>query len=258
AGLHGQSGVAVIGLDDGHDLALAGRVARGLDGDVDGLGAARSVDGVVHARRRSDQRQRLGERGARQRGKVVVAHVEARGARLEDFDELRMTVAEVVGAAVQVQVEQAPPVHVVQVVALAAVDHEVDAHVLPVLGLARVPEYLGAFQELLLAHAHDGISVIGCGRSIVGVYRSNSARYFSASSTDTRVSAGPCCCASSVSECEPIHARSAMRRSMMNVSISRSSSSGSSRTLRYPFTQLSRSAGTCGWSSMKLTPAAKS
>jgi hypothetical protein len=46
-------------------------------------------------------------------------------------DQLRVAVAEVVRAAVEVQVDQPPARHVPEQVALAAVDHEVDAGVLP-------------------------------------------------------------------------------------------------------------------------------
>ena len=144
--------MAVIGFDDRDDLALLHGMARGLDGDVDRFRAARAVDGVLQIARRAGG-ERLGERGAGQRREMVVAHVEALGRRLHDRDELGIPVAEIVGAAVEVDVDQPAPVHVIEQIALAAVDHEIDALVLPELGLVGVPELFRALQELLLLDA---------------------------------------------------------------------------------------------------------
>jgi hypothetical protein len=58
--------------------------------------------------------------------------------------------AEVVRAAVEVQVDQPAAGHVPEEVALPPVDHEVDAGVLPEPRLVRVPELLGAAEEVRL------------------------------------------------------------------------------------------------------------
>src|SRR4051812_11382887 len=58
--------------------------------------------------------------------------------------------AEVVRAAVEMQVDQPAAGHVPEDVALAAVDHQVDAGVLPELRLVRVPELPGATEEVVL------------------------------------------------------------------------------------------------------------
>src|SRR5215208_5460704 len=68
----------------------------------------------------------------------------------ERRDQLGVAVTEVVRAAVEVQVDQPPARHVPEAVALAAVDHEIDAGVLPELRLVRVPELLGAAEEIRL------------------------------------------------------------------------------------------------------------
>jgi hypothetical protein len=81
---------------------------------------------------------------------VVVADVEAAHGLLEHGDQLGIAVAEVVRPAVEVQVDQAPAAHVPEEVALAAVDDEVDARVLPEAGLVRVPELLGPAEEVRL------------------------------------------------------------------------------------------------------------
>jgi len=141
--------MAVIGIDNRDDLALLGGVAGAFDGEVDRLGAARRVHRVLHAAA-ADLGQLLGERRAAERREMVVAHVEAGGAAVQDLDQLRMAVADIVGAAVQVHVDQATAVHVIEQVAFAAVDDEIDILVLPELGLVRVPELLRFLDELLL------------------------------------------------------------------------------------------------------------
>src|SRR5690348_4546346 len=68
-----------------------------------------------------------------------------------------MAMADVVGAAIEVNVDQAAAVHVIEEVVLPPVDHQVDADILPELGLARVPEVLGLLDELLLGGALLGL-----------------------------------------------------------------------------------------------------
>ena len=149
AGRDGEPGVAVVALQDRDDLAPLARVARGLDRDVDRLAAAGAVDHAAHVRRaRLDER--LGQRRARQRREMVVADVEPLHRLLERGDQLRVAVAEVVRAAVEVQVDQAAAGHVPEEVALAPVDHEIDAGVLPEVGLVRVPELPRAVEEVVL------------------------------------------------------------------------------------------------------------
>jgi hypothetical protein len=45
-----------------------------------------------------------------------------------------------------------------KVIALAAVDDEIDAHILPGLGFTRVPEFLGSCEKFELFFAHYGTS----------------------------------------------------------------------------------------------------
>ena len=101
-------------------------MARGLDGDVDRLAAARRVDDVLEvARHRAHER--LGQLGARDAREVVVADVERPSRLAERGHDLRVAVAQVEDAAVQVEVEQLAALEVPDAVALAAADHEVDA-----------------------------------------------------------------------------------------------------------------------------------
>src|SRR5829696_3754602 len=92
----------------------------------------------------------FGERVAGERREVVVADVEAAHGLLEDRDQLRVAMAEIVGAAVEVQVDQPAAGHVPEHVSVTAVDDEVDAGVLPEARLVRVPELLGAAEEIRL------------------------------------------------------------------------------------------------------------
>ena len=145
---HGEAGVAVVPLEDGDDPAPPAGVARRLDRNVGRLAAARAVDHPAHVRRaRLDQGLR--QRRPRQRGKVMVADVEALHRLLERRDQLRVAVPQVVGAAVQVQVDESPAGHVPEEVALAPVDDEVDAGVLPEVGLVRVPELPRPLEEVV-------------------------------------------------------------------------------------------------------------
>ena len=149
AGRHREAGVAVVALQDRDDLAPLAGVAGGLDRDVDCLAAARSVHDAAEVRRAGGD-ERLGQRGAGQRREVVVADVEAAHRLLERGDQLGVAMAEVVRAAVEVQVDQTPPRHVPEQIACAPIDHEVDAGVLPEPCLVRVPELLGPAKEVRL------------------------------------------------------------------------------------------------------------
>ena len=151
--------MAVVALADRDDLAALARVARGLDRDVGRLAAARPVDHPPHVRRAGGH-ERLGERGAGERREVVVADVEAAHRLLEHGDQLGIAMAEVVRAAVEVQVDQPPARHVPEQVALAAVDHEVDAGVLPEPRLVRVPELLRAAEEVRLGLEREEAVVV--------------------------------------------------------------------------------------------------
>src|SRR6187200_3013989 len=116
--------MAVVALEYGDDLAPLAGVPGGLDRDVDGLAATRAVDDPTYVGG-AGLDQRLGQRRAGQRREVVVADVESLHRLLEGGDQLRVAMAQVVGAAVQVQVDQPAAGHVPEEVALAAVDHEV-------------------------------------------------------------------------------------------------------------------------------------
>jgi hypothetical protein len=153
-GGHGQAGVPVVGLGHRDDAALLGRVPRALQRDVDGLPAAAAVHDLAEARRgRGDQG--LGQGGAGQAGEVVVADVEALHGRGDRGGHLGVSVAQVVGAAVEVDVDEPLALDVEDEVALPAVDDQRDAGVDPELGLVRVPELLGLRQHVLLRGERD-------------------------------------------------------------------------------------------------------
>ena len=141
AGLDRQPGVAVIGANDRDDLSLLRGVPRRLDCDVDRLGTASTIDGVLQISWAAF-RERFGECRSRQRRKMVIAHVEPLGSGGHDSNEFRIAMAQIVSSAIEMYVDQSPAVHVVKEIALASINHEVDAHILPRLGLPRVPELL--------------------------------------------------------------------------------------------------------------------
>ena len=141
AGLDGEPGMAVIGAHDRDDLALLRRVPCRLDRDVDRLSTASAVDSVLQIARAAFG-ERFSERRSRQRRKMMIAHIEPLRRGAHDGNEFRIAMAEIVSSAVEMDVDQAAAVHVVKEVTLTPIDHQIDAHILPGLGLPRVPELL--------------------------------------------------------------------------------------------------------------------
>ena len=80
----------------------------------------------------------------------MVADIEIIERALQRFHEFGVAVAEIVGAAIEVEVDQPAPAHIVEAVALAPIDDEVDAGLLPELGLVRIPVADGLVEQLLL------------------------------------------------------------------------------------------------------------
>src|SRR5687767_5895301 len=102
--------------------------------------------------------QHLGELCGHQRREVMIADVEMVHALADGGDHFRVAVAERVDAAVEVQVDQAATVHVVEVVALTAVDDEVDALPLPLERLAGIPVLNRLRYEFVLDLAHRALA----------------------------------------------------------------------------------------------------
>ena len=71
----------------------------------------------------------------------MVAHVKVVQRRFQRGNQLWVTMPEIVGSAVQMQVNQAPTRHIVKVVTFAPVDHQIDAGILPELCLSGVPVF---------------------------------------------------------------------------------------------------------------------
>ena len=71
--------------------------------------------------------------------------------------------AEIIGAAIEVQVVKAMTVHVIQVVTFAAVDNQINAHILPILCFGRVPEKFGSIDYIAFfaAHRMSSIRIVG-------------------------------------------------------------------------------------------------
>ena len=84
--------------------------------------------------------QHLGQRSARQSWKMVVSHVKPFGACLQHFDQFGVAMSKIIGAAIQVQIDQTTAIHVKQVIAFTPVNHQIDAHVYPVLCFTWIPK----------------------------------------------------------------------------------------------------------------------
>ena len=152
-----QAGMAVIALDDRHDLAPLGGVTRRLQGDFHRFGPARSEDRVFHVRSGLDQL--FGEGRPRDGGEPVVAHVEIVEPGFQYLDQFGMAVAEIVGPAIQVQVDQPLARHVVEEVPLATVDHHRRAGILPEADLSGIP-VLRRLREEVLLRVKSEVSVV--------------------------------------------------------------------------------------------------
>ena len=148
AGRDREAAVPVIALDDRDDLPSLGGVARRFQRDVGGFRTSRREDRVARPRR--DRNQRLGERGTRDGGEPVIADVEVVERGPQRFDQLRIAMSEVVGSAVDVEVDQPPPIDVVDQVALPRAHDEVDAGVEPEPGLSGIPVAHRLVENLLL------------------------------------------------------------------------------------------------------------
>ncbi len=121
--------------------------------DVDRLAAARGEHREMEPVRRV-LRQHLGQLRPHQRREVVVADVEMLHPLADRGDHFGVAMAEGIDAAIEVEVDQPAAVHVVEVVALALVDDEVDALALPLQRLAGVPVLDGPRDEVVLGLAH--------------------------------------------------------------------------------------------------------
>src|SRR5436305_14359182 len=61
-----------------------------------------------------------------------------------------MAMAEIIGAAIEMQIDQAAARHVMEEIAVAPVDHQIDARLLPELRLVGIPIANGGIEEILL------------------------------------------------------------------------------------------------------------
>jgi hypothetical protein len=105
AGAYGEPGVPVVGLGDRDQSPPLRGVSRGLERDVDGFAAAAAVDDLCESFG-SAADQSLRERCAGHSREVVVADVEVRHRLGDRGNDLGVAVAQVVGASIEVHVEQ--------------------------------------------------------------------------------------------------------------------------------------------------------
>jgi hypothetical protein len=134
-------------------------VKGGLDGNIDRLAAAAAIHDIAHVFG-TGFHQRFRQRRPRQRREMVVADVEHLGAALQRFHQLRIAMAEVKCAAVEVEIDQPLAREVIDEITLAAADHEIDAEILPGLGLTGIPMGLGS-PELSWSHRQTTKSCMG-------------------------------------------------------------------------------------------------
>ncbi len=114
----------MIRVDHGHDASASGRTSRRLDGNVDGLPTPTGEDRVVRTGRDADHS--FGQRGTLRAREVVIADVEGFQRCGQRSDHIGVAVPQVVDPTVEVDVDEFAAVHVPDVVALPAADHQVD------------------------------------------------------------------------------------------------------------------------------------
>src|SRR5260370_13837083 len=91
---------------------------------------------------------------------MVVADVERPHARRNGLDELRIAVPEVVGSAIEMDVDQPDARHVPDEVALPAIDDQVDPCLRPEIGLAGIPELSRLIEVLSLGLDGEDVVVV--------------------------------------------------------------------------------------------------
>ena len=79
---------------------------------------------------------------------MVIPHIKAFATSFKCLNQFWVSVTEIVGAAVKVQINQTMAIHVVKVIPLTPINDQIDPHVLPILGLARVPKRSGSIEKL--------------------------------------------------------------------------------------------------------------
>ena len=158
---HGEAGMAVVSLRDRDDPPAPGGMPGGLQRDVNRLATAAAVDDLGEVGRCPADEFR-GERGAGAGRKVVVADIEGSHAGGDRLDQLRVAVTQVEGPTIEVNIDQPGPRHVPDVVALPAVDNQVDAGIHPEAGLAGVPVLAGLLQDVGLGLDGEHVVVAHC------------------------------------------------------------------------------------------------
>ena len=153
--------MAVIAALDADDFPPLGRVAGTLERNVDRLAATRCKDRVLQTRRRAFGKH-FRNMSAHDGREMVVADVEIFHPLGDRRDHLRVAVAETVCAAIEMDVDEPSAVHVPEVIALAAIDDEIDPHALPVGGLAGIPELFRTGDEFVLHLAHRATPDLSC------------------------------------------------------------------------------------------------
>ncbi len=138
--------MAVESAGEADDDPPPGGPARAFDRDVDGLAAAVGEHHAAHPGPGGGD-QPLGEGGARRRRKVVVADVDVLQAVDQRLDEPRVAMSEVVGAAVEVDIEVGAAVEVPDPVAIAPSDDQVAALALPGVDRVGVPHPAGGLEK---------------------------------------------------------------------------------------------------------------
>ena len=80
----------------------------------------------------------------------MIADIEMIQRRLQCLNKFGVAMAKIVGAAIEMQVDEAASRHVIKAVAFAPVYDQINADRLPELGLVRVPELDRLIEQLLL------------------------------------------------------------------------------------------------------------
>jgi len=137
--------MAVISLEERDNLAAVYCMTCRLERSLDTLRTTGAEDGVRHVRCHTNQL--LGVGLPRDIRAQAVAPVEAVERRLQRRHELRIAMAKVVGAAIDVRVDETPRRRVVEDVALPVIDHEANPRIPPELHLAGVPRGSGPLVE---------------------------------------------------------------------------------------------------------------
>ncbi len=113
----------MVALFQRHDFAPPGVTTRRFDRDIVGLGTTGREHGVLQA---GGSGEPLSQLSAGRIGEMMITHIGKLQRVAQYGQQLRVPMAETVGAAIEMEIHKLATVHIAEAVAIALADHQVD------------------------------------------------------------------------------------------------------------------------------------